>query len=87
MSGFELVAGVIVAFFVIGIGVGVIVMIALSALRFRRAFEGTVRRRGQYRPLGWRDEGTDWRQPPGPGLYDEYEDDESGGDPPRWPGR
>jgi hypothetical protein len=85
VSGFELVAGVIAAFFVIGIGVGVIVMIALSALRYRRALRDDDRPSGRYRrPLGWRDEGTDWREPPGPDLY---EDDESGDGPPRWPDR
>ena len=43
MRGFEVVASVIAVFFFIGIGVGVLLVIALPALR---------RRRGA-RPVGW----------------------------------
>jgi hypothetical protein len=87
VSGFEIVAGIIAAFFVIGIGVGVIVMIALSALRYRRAVRDDDWRSRRHRPLGRRDAGTDWREPSGPGRYDEYEGDEDDDGPHRWPGR
>lgn len=76
-----LVAGVIVAFFVIGIGVGVIAMIALSALKYRRLAQRDEWRAGR-RP-GPADDGVGWQQPPGP---DDYEDDWYGDQPPRWPG-
>jgi hypothetical protein len=89
VRGFEVVAGVIAAFFFIGIGVGVLLVIALPALRWRR---GGRPRRGA-RPVGWGgdysrpyrpppgydgNEGPGWEEPPGP-------DDGEG--PPRWPGR
>lgn len=65
MSGFELVAGVIAAFFIIGIGVGVVVMIALSALRYRRAVRGgDDYRDGRRRPLGRDDDGESGGGPP-----------------------
>jgi hypothetical protein len=89
MSSFWLVAAVIVAFFVIGIGVGVIGVIALAALRRDRyrAVRGNGQRAGPRSPLGWPTTGTDWREPRGPGQYGGYEEDESGNGPPRWPGR
>lgn len=62
MSGVELVLGVVVAFFVIGIAVGVIVVIAMSALRDDRT-RGF--RRGGDQP------GADWAEPPGPGDDDD----------------
>ena len=82
MRGFELVASVIAAFFVIGIGVGVLLVIALPALRRRRDPQ-SIGWDGQYRrwvgrPPGYGDsDGPGWEEPPGP------DDDDT---PPRWPG-
>jgi hypothetical protein len=59
VSGFELVAGVIAAFFVIGIGVGVLLVVALPGLRRDRAL-----------PAGDSSHGTDWEGPVGPGDGD-----------------
>jgi hypothetical protein len=53
VKGFEIVASVIVAFFVIGIGVGVLLVVALPAFRGRRG----------PRNIGWNGE---HRRPPGP---------------------
>lgn len=80
-----LVTGVIAAFFVIGIGVGVIAVFALSALRYRRRAQRDDWLAGRRRPLGRTDDGVGWQEPPGP---DEYGDGAGGyGDqPPRWPG-
>jgi hypothetical protein len=65
VSGFELVAGIIAAFFVIGIGVGVVVMIALSALRYRRAVRGDdYNRDGRRGPLRPGDGGESGDGPP-----------------------
>ena len=78
MRGLEVVAVVIIAFFVIGIGVGVLLVIALPAFRQRRdapdiGWNGEYRRRpGRLSGYG----GYGWEEPPGP------EDD----DPARWPG-
>ncbi len=73
MSGAEIVLGIIAAFFIIGIVVGVIAVIALSAVRGRRAPEDQRRRGGPDRAGQ-----PGWEEPPGP-------DDDS--DPPsRWPG-
>lgn len=85
MSGFELVAGIIVAFFVIGIGVGVTMMIALTGIRYRRSLHGDDWHGGRYRSLRWRDEGTGRWDEPGPGPHDDP-DDRPGDDPRRWPG-
>ena len=77
MTGFEFVAGVIAAFFVIGIVVGVIAVIAMSSLKSDRGRLGdrTRRlRRGTGSPLS----GPGWEEPPGP-------DEEDNGYP-RWPG-
>jgi hypothetical protein len=60
VSGFELVAGVIAAFFVIGVGVGVLLVIALSPLRRRRGL-----------PANDGSPGTGWGRPAGPGGEDE----------------
>jgi hypothetical protein len=72
MSGFELVAGVIGIFFVVGIAVGVLVVIALPQLRpgRRRRYVNDGRR---YMNRGG------WQEPPA-GRDDD-------GKPPRWPGR
>jgi len=77
VTGFEFVAGVIAAFFVIGIVVGVVAVIAMSSLKSDRGRLGdrTRRlRRGTGSPLG----GPGWKEPPGP-------DEEDNGYP-RWPG-
>ena len=77
MTGFEFVAGVIAAFFVIGMVVGVIAVIAMSSLKSDRGRLGdrTRRlRRGTGSPRG----GPGWEEPPGP-------DEEDTGSP-RWPG-
>ena len=82
MRGFEVVAVVIIAFFVIGIGVGVLFMIALPAFRGRRGARG-VGRETEYRrrpdlPPGYGSVGgPGWEEPPG------ADDDDI---PPRWPG-
>lgn len=85
MSGFGLVTGIIVAFFVIGIGVGVTVMIALAQIRYRRSVHGDDWRGGRYRSPRWRDDGTGRWDDTGPGPGD-YPDDEPADDPRRWPG-
>jgi hypothetical protein len=82
MRGFEIVAGVIAAFFAIGIGVGVLLVIALPALSRRRGTRD-IGREDNYRryglPPGYGDDDRPgWQEPPGP------DDDES---PPPWPGR
>ena len=82
MRGFEVVAGVIAAFFFIGIGVGVLLVIALPALRRRRATQEIGWGR-DYRPYGLPpgygdDDGAGWQEPPGP---------DDGEAPPPWPGR
>lgn len=77
MTGFDFVVGVIAAFFVIGIVVGVTAVIAMSSLKSDRGRLGdrTRRlRRGTGSPLG----GPGWEEPPGP-------DEEDNGYP-RWPG-
>ncbi len=55
MSGFELVAGVIAAFFAFGIMMGVLAMIALGATRRDRLA----------RRLDWENQFY-WEEPPGP---------------------
>ena len=82
MRGFEVVASVIAAFFVIGIGVGVLLVVALPALRRRRGTRD-IGRKADYRPYslppGYGDnDGSGWQEPPSP------DDDDS---PPPWPGR
>jgi hypothetical protein len=83
MTGFELVAIVIAAFFVVGIGVGVLLVVALPALQ-RRLGTGDIGRGDPYRrryglPPGYGDSGgPGWLEPPG------ADDDDS---PPTWPGR
>jgi hypothetical protein len=81
VSALDLVLGVIGVFFVIGIAVGVIAVIAMSAIRARRGGrdEQADNRTGANRPGGWpgsSDGGPGWEEPPGP--------DETG-DGPRWP--
>jgi len=82
MTGFDFVAGVIAAFFIIGIGVGVIAVIAMSALKRARGRPGGRPRRP--RRLGGSagppsvDGGPGWEEPPGP--------DETDDGYPRWPG-
>ncbi len=75
MSGIELVAGVIVAFFAFGIGAGVLTVIALSALRGHRARE-RHRGFGEYDPS--RTQPIDWMHPDDPDERDDL--------PPPWPG-
>ncbi len=77
MSGVELVAAVIAAFFAFGIVAGVLAVIALSALRGRRARGERHRGFGEYDPNRTRPIG--WIRPDGPGKGD--------GLPPPWPGR
>ena len=82
MRGFELVASVIAAFFAIGIGVGVLLVIALPALRRRRdapeiGWDDTYPLQSR-RPSGYgEDDGPGWGEPPG---------SENDDNPPRWPG-
>jgi hypothetical protein len=83
VRGFEVVAGVIAAFFFIGIGFGVLLMIALPALRRRRdargiGWDGDYRRRYGQPPGGGENDGPGCQGPPAP-------DDE--GRPPPWPRR
>lgn len=81
MKGFEVVASVIVAFFFIGMGVGVLLVIALPAMR-RRRDTPEIRWDGDYRPPFGQPSGYDendypgWQEPPG--LDD-------GEGPPPWP--
>jgi len=76
VSGIELVAGVIAAFFAFGIAAGVLAVIALSALRGHRARGERRRGSGDYDPNRTRPIG--WIPPDGPGQGDL---------PPPWPGR
>ena len=76
MSGIELVAGVIAAFFAFGIVAGVLAVIALSALRGHRARSERRRPFGEYEPD--RTQPIDWTPPDGPGESDDM--------PPPWPG-
>ena len=97
MSGIELVAGVIAAFFAFGIVAGVLAVIALSALRGHRARGERHRGFGEYDPNRTRP--TDWmppavpRQPGGPDWEDRpgwtrpSSPDESDDISPPWPGR
>lgn len=94
MSGGALVAAVVGAFFLIGVGVGVVAVIAASALRTDG--ERNQRRRANHDraigghgnewpgndwPGGWTDTtGAGWEEPP---VLDEDDDDNP---PPRWPG-
>jgi hypothetical protein len=82
VRGFEVVASVIAAFFFIGIGVGVLLVIALPALRRRRGAReiGSADDRRRYGlPPGYGEQdGPGWEEPPGP---------DDGDYPPRWPGR
>jgi hypothetical protein len=73
MSGFELVAGVIGIFFVVGIAVGVLVVIALPQLRRGRRGRRYMNDSRRYMS------GGGWQEPPA-----RRDDDER---PPRWPGR
>jgi hypothetical protein len=96
MSGIELVAGVIAAFFAFGIVAGVLAVIAMSRLRDHRQ-RGERRRSGEYdsnqtQPIGWtphavprQPSGPDWENRPGwtqPPGSDEHNDLQ-----PPWPGR
>ena len=85
VNGFEIVAGIIAAFFILGIAVGVTAVIALSAVRYRRALEDDERRGGPYHPLGRPYQGPG-PELPAPGPYNGYPDDESGDGPRPWPG-
>ena len=83
MRGFEVVASVIAAFFVVGIGVGVLLVVAMPALRRRRGTrdlgrEDYHRRRYGLAPGYGDSDGPGWQEPPGP------DGDDS---PPPWPGR
>ena len=81
MRGFEVAASVIAAFFVIGIGVGVLLVIALPVLRRRRdtryASRNDRRRRYGLPPDYGENDGPGGQEPPGP------DNDER---PPPWPG-
>jgi hypothetical protein len=73
VRGFEIVASVIVIFFVVGIGVGVLLVVALPALR--SSWRNLLRRlRYGRRNL----DGGNWQELPPP-----RDDREK---PPRWPG-
>ena len=83
MRGFEVVASVIAAFFVIGIGVGVLLVVAMPALRRRRGTRDIGREERYRHPYGLppgygNSDGPGWQEPPGPN------DDDL---PPPWPGR
>ena len=83
MRGFEVVASVIAAFFVIGIGVGVLLVVAMPVLRRRRGPRDIGTREDHYRPPyslppGYGDDGPGWQEPPDP---------DDGEAPPTWPGR
>jgi hypothetical protein len=82
VRGFELVASVIAAFFVIGIGVGVLLVTALPAFRRRgdrQSIGWDSRHRGRVgRPPGYGD--NDWPGWEEPAIPD---DDDT---KPRWPG-
>ncbi len=58
MTGFELIAGIIGIFFIVGIAVGVLLVVALPQLR---------RRRSGVRYL----KGGDWQEPPSLGRDDD----------------
>ena len=77
MSGIELVAGVIAAFFAFGIVAGVLAVIALSALRGHRARGERHRGFGEYDPN--QTQVIDLRPPDDPDEGDDL--------PPPWPGR
>lgn len=97
MSGIELVAGVVAAFFAFGIAAGVLGVTALSAVRSHRENEDRRRRAGRYdldqtAVIDWtshqgprRPGGPDWEDRPGweepPGA------DHRNDLPPPWPGR
>ena len=90
MSGIELVAGVIAAFFAFGIVAGVLAVIALSALRGHRA-RGVRRRFGEYdanqtQPIDWTRRPVP-RQPSAPDWEDRPGADGSDDLRPPWPGR
>lgn len=70
MTDFEIIATVIAAFFIIGVGVGIVTVIAMSAMRLHG--------RGEIMRRGWPGEG-EWPGRPG------EPDPGSGDDPPRWP--
>jgi hypothetical protein len=73
VKDFEIVVGVFIAVFILGIGMGVIVVIAMSALRHHRDNrQRDDRRRGVASRY---DETRPWELPP---------DDDDPGDP-RWP--
>jgi hypothetical protein len=88
VRGFEVVAGVIAAFFVVGIVFGVLLVVALPAFHRRRDARG-VGWEGEYRhrpdlPPGYGPVDTveavdtvGWEEQPGP----------HGDGPPPWPGR
>ncbi len=92
MNGFEVVALIIGAFFVSGVGVGIVIMLALSAVRYRRALHSEEWHGRRNYPLGWPGPGG-LSGPPGlggyrdaPGAVDGPGDGSGyGDDPPRWP--
>ena len=94
MSAVELVVLVVLAFFTIGIVVGVIAVIAMSAIRHDQIDRRYGGRRGGLGPRAGRRAGerpgdevdsgdTGWAQPPEAFGPDTGDDDEG---PPRWPG-
>jgi len=90
VSAVGLVAGVIVGFFIVGIGAGVIAMMALSALKYRRRVPRDDRRAGRRsgrrsRRFGRAGDEVGWQEPPGPGACDGG-DGGYGNEPTRWTG-
>jgi hypothetical protein len=88
VRGLEVVAGVIAAFFAIGIGIGVLLVVVMPVLRRRRGTRATGREnddRQRYGlPPGYGDDddySPGWQEPPRPDAPD------AGEGPPHWPGR
>jgi hypothetical protein len=91
VRGLEVVAGVIAAFFAIGIGIGVLLVAVMPVLRRRRGTRAAGREnddRQRYGlPPGYGDDDDDgpgWQEPPGPDAPDAPD---AGQRPPPWPGR
>ena len=92
MSGFGVVAGVVALFFACGILLGVLGVMALSAMRThprapRRRYRSryaVLRAEDMARTRPRRPSGPDWEDRPG--WHEDRHPDEIGGPPPTWPG-